>query len=230
MVGKSSSIEDAMPIPTPPVPKSMLLVSPATGCCPDVKAGNVGSIDACGREAGATVTQSVIAFVSCGGAVTVSVPDWQDCTCRRRVSLLACQHERLSWQEYWPQCQRLRVGQLTGEQSGTSIASKRMDAHVCGCEHVSRSVLCGRILRHKTRRPVMRYEPESLHSCSMVRTRACAGIQSRRRENGEHDGQGRGGGGGDGGGTEAVGDVGVGLVHVTELSVWGSSKIAMWDG
>lgn len=46
-------------------------------------------MEARGREAGATVTASVSGL---GAAVTASEPDWHDCTCRRRVSLLVCQH------------------------------------------------------------------------------------------------------------------------------------------
>ena len=59
----------------------------------------------------------------------------------------------------------------------------------------------------------------------MVRPRACELIQCRGREDGEDDVR----------GTVEVGrgracDVEVGLVHVTLRDLWGSSKIAMWDG
>ena len=62
-----------------------------------------------------------------------------------------------------------------------------MDAHVCGCEHVSRSALCGKTLRHSTHRPAMRYDPECVRSWSMVWSRNRSGIHSRRREDGVHD-------------------------------------------
>ena len=55
--------------------------------------------------------------------------------------------------------------------------------------------------------------------------KACDGVQSRGREDGEHNVRGA-----VEVGRDCVCDVGVGLVHVTLSGVWGSSKVAMWDG
>jgi hypothetical protein len=161
VTGKSSSMVDEMSKSTPPVPKSTLLASPVTGCWPETKVGCECSEAARGTKAGATVMASVS-----GGAfaATASEPVWQDCTCRRRVSLSARQHARLGGQWYWVQWQQSSVGRLTDERSGTNIANKRMDAHVCGCERVFRNALCGKTLRRKTRRPARRYGFECVRS------------------------------------------------------------------
>lgn len=53
----------------------------------------------------------------------------------------------------------------------------------------------------------------------------CGEVQSRSGEDGEHDVRGA-----VEVGRDCVCGVEVGLMHVTLSGVWGSSKIAMWDG